>query len=227
MLYFNGTRKPDYKNTGRIDYTTYWQQRGVSINKKLKEREFIMARLIPKGSSVYDISCGSSRLPLVLKEADCKVTVSDVSPLILEEQKKHGISTSILDLNCISEKEINAQYDFIILSEVLEHLTNPEEVIRTFSPHTTRFIVTIPNSAFYRYRIHLFFFGRFFTQWAVHPSEHVRYWSHRDFKDWLGDMDVVLEHAEASNGLSLFGMPLYRWWPNLFGHQILYVCRTK
>lgn len=227
MFKFNGTRKPDFRNIKSIDYDQYWRERGVSIQKKLKEREVIMRDTIKSGSKVYDIGCGTSRLPLCLKENGCSVKVSDLSKIILEEFERNGIRTSVLDLRNINEKDVNEYFDYIIMSEVLEHLYNPEDVVKILSKKTKRFLLTIPNSAFYRYRIHLLFFGRFFTQWAFHPSEHIRYWSHKDFMDWLWAMDLTVDKVMPSNGFSILGIPIFKWWPNMFAHQIVYVCNTN
>ena len=227
MFYFNGTRKPDFRNIQRIDYDSYWNHRGVNINKKLKEREMTMMGLIAPGSLVYDVGCGSSRLPLELAKKGCEVCVADISPVILQEFTKHAIKTEKIDLTSITSMAVKGRYDYIILSEVLEHLSNPEEVITAYSAHTDFFLLTVPNSAFYRYRLHLMFVGRFFTQWAFHPSEHLRYWSSSDFRDWIGAMGLRLIRATPVNGLTLLGIPLYRWWPNMFAHQIVYMCRTS
>lgn len=226
MFKFNGTRKPDFKNINKIDYDNYWRQRGVKINSKLKEREEIIFDKIPTQSKILDIGCGSSRLPLDLKEKGCNVVVSDISPVILDEFTKLNVKTIVMDLEKTSSLENIGQYDYIILSEVLEHMYNPEEIIDRLSSHTKYFVLTIPNSAFYRYRIHLMFFGRFFTQWVVHPSEHIRYWSHKDFLDWIKDMGLKLQKSESSNGLYFLGLPIYKWWPNMFGHQIVYICEV-
>src|SRR6185295_5987061 len=90
---------PDFPKLGRIDYSDYWRDRGFEINKKLKEREEIMLAMIPKGARVLDIGCGNSRLPLSLKEKGCSVEVGDVSPIVLDAFRKHGIDASVIDLN--------------------------------------------------------------------------------------------------------------------------------
>ncbi len=226
MFYFSGTRKPDFKSIKKIDYNNYWKERGFSINKKLKEREEIILKFIPNGSKVLDLGSGNSRLPLSLKENGCTVSVGDVSDQVLEGFKKFGIETLHVDLEN-SSASVGGSYDYIILSEVLEHTSNPEEILVNLKNFTKNFCLTIPNSAFYRYRIHLMFGGRFFTQWVYHPSEHLRYWSHSDFLDWLEALGLVVKKVESSNGLSLLGLPVHKWWPNLFGHQICYFVQTE
>lgn len=228
MFYFPFTRKLDYGNLERIDYDEYWKKRGFEINKKLKEREVIMLEHIPAGSRVLNAGGGNSRLSLDLAEKGCEVVVGDISPIVLEEFRKRGVPTMSLDLEDSSSLiNMKSQFDYIILSEVLEHMKYPEEVVRALAPHTRYLFLTVPNSAFYRYRIHLLVFGRFFTQWAHYPSEHLRFWSYSDFKDWLKALKLELVKTYPSNGFSLPGMPLYKWFPNLFCHQPCYLVKGK
>ena len=226
MFYFSGARKPDFNKIEKIDYDEYWRARGFHLNTKLKEREEMMLELIPKGSRVMDIGCGNSLLPVKLKEKGCAMSVGDISTLVLGGFKEHGISGVPVDLEKIDTTTIPQKLDYIILSEVLEHLRNPEDVIAKLSPHTRHFLITVPNSGFYRYRTHIMFGGRFFTQWVHHPSEHLRFWTHIDFLDWLAAQHVKVVHSESSNGFTLFGFApsLKNLWKNLFGHQILYIC---
>lgn len=230
MTNFIWTRKPNFTNIKSINYNYYWQERGFALNKKLKEREKIIFDLVPTKSDVLDVGCGNSLLPVSLKNKDCNVVVADISDEVLKGYSKFGINGIVIDLEKINKCIDNLKhYNYIILSEVLEHTKNPEEIITVLSKYTDNFIITVPNSAFYRYRLHLMFGGRFFTQWVYHPSEHLRFWSHIDFLDWLSVMNLSLIKAEASNGFSFFGSSswLKNWWPNLFGHQIVYFCSVK
>jgi methionine biosynthesis protein MetW len=229
MLYFEGTRKPDFRNISNINYDEYWRARGFNISGKLKEREVIVRGLIKKNSKILDVGCGNSLLPLKLKEDGHNVSVADISSVVLKGYSENGISALELDLDKVSLFNSNESFDYIILSEVLEHTKNPEEIISTLKKYTERFIITIPNSAFYRYRFHLMFTGRFFTQWVMHPSEHIRFWSHIDFLDWLDALNLNVEKTYASNGFSLFGLTpwLKNIWKNLFAHQIVYLCKVK
>jgi len=229
MFYFKGTRKPDFKNIQKIDYDRYWSERSFGLNKKLKEREMIMFNMIPSGARVIDMGCGNSLLPVKLKEKGVSISVADTSGVVLSGYEEYGIPGKRIDLENVGLYQFAEEYDFIILSEVLEHTKNPEEIINTLSSITDRFLLTVPNSAFYRYRLHLMFIGRFFTQWVYHPSEHIRFWSYSDFIDWLSSLGLVVEKTVSSNGFSLFGLVpgLKNVWKNMFGHQIVYLCHTQ
>lgn len=228
MFFFIGTRKPDFSNIRNIDYNEYWKTRGFQVNKKLKEREEIMLGLIPSGSRVADFGCGNSLLPVKLKEKKCEVTVGDISDVVLEGYQKHGIKGKHLNLEEVETLRFDGVFDCIVLSEVLEHTKNPENIVQALKKYTRSFLITIPNSAFYPYRFHLFFGGRFFTQWVHHPSEHIRFWSHIDFLDWLSAMGLEIVETRASNGFSFFGLlpGLKNFWTNMFGYQIVYHCKV-
>jgi methionine biosynthesis protein MetW len=224
MFYFSGTRKPDFKNISKEIYTGYWQSRDFKLRDKLMEREVIFFNWIKPNLKVLSIGCGNSRLLYELKEKkNCKVFGIDIEQTVIDELNKIGIESKTAD---ISKANFNLQdffdeqkFDYIILSEILEHLVLPENLIEKIINSADNFLISIPNSAFYRYRIGLMFNGRFFTQWAKHPAEHLRFWSHKDFLDWLKARDLKIIKIKSSNGPKF----LRDFWQNMFGHQICYL----
>lgn len=222
MFYFRGTRKPDFRNIQTIDYDEYWRTRGFELRTKSMERESIFFDWIPEGASVLDIGCGNSRLLYELKnKKHCRVFGIDTSQLVLDGQKKFGVEVKLADIES-DEFAVGGVYDYIIVSEVLEHLRLPENLLKKLVPHARYLLLSVPNSAFYRYRLGLMFRGRFFTQWRYHPSEHLRFWSHKDFLEWLLAQGFQVEKVAASNGF--LGKSL---WPNLLGHQMCYLVKPK
>lgn len=221
-------RKPDFPANGQFDYDAYWDKRGWSVAETLKPREKIICDRIPAGAKVIDIGCGNARLPVALKEKGVDITVADVSAGVLAGYKSHGIAGKVIDLEKVQEHGLTETYDYIIMSEVLEHTSNPEEIILTLTPHTKHFMLTVPNSAAYMFRYGLFVRGRFFTQWVLHPSEHLRYWSHLDFLDWLTALRLQIVHCEVTDGFSFRGrLPwLPNLWKNLLGFRMVYECET-
>lgn len=227
MFYFHGVRKPDFTRMKKMDYDEYWRKRGFTMRNKLFEREVIFFNWIPEKSKVLDIGCGTSRLLVELKEKKhCTSHAMDVSPLVIEGLEKYSIKGWTGDLED-KNFTLPEHYNYIVLSEVLEHLREPEELLEKLSPQTDYFIVSIPNSAFYRYRLSLLLDGRFFTQWECHPSEHLRFWSHTDFLAWLKALDFEVIESRASNGLDVGPLKLFEHFPNLFGHQICYLIKAK
>jgi len=225
MFNFIGTRKPDFKNIDENVYDHYWSGVGYKMREKLMEREEIFLDWIKDSSRVLSIGCGNSRLLYELKnKKGCTVIGIDIAESVVAGLRKEGIECIRQD---ISEKDFDLsklfseRFDYIIMSEILEHLALPELLIRNAASHADTLVISIPNSAFYRYRVGITFRGRFFTQWIKHPSEHLRYWSHIDFLDWLAAMGLEVLEAKPSNGPAY----LRDIWPNMFGHQICYMAK--
>lgn len=222
MFYFSGSRKPDFRNIKKSNYDDYWRVRGFSMRDKLMARENIFMDWISPGSKVLDIGCGNSRLLYeLIQQKKCQVKAMDISLLVVEGLGKEGIPGETVDIES-ANFSVSGQYDYIIASEVFEHMRDPEILIDKLKVQTKYLVLSIPNSAFYRFRLGLLLKGRFFTQWRHHPSEHLRYWSHKDFLDWLEAMGLEVVKYKASNGFELKHV-----WPNMFGHQICYLTRVK
>jgi methionine biosynthesis protein MetW len=226
MFYFVGSRKPSFKDISRIDYDQYWLARGFELRSKLMAREKICFGWIKPNSSVLDVGCGNSRLLFELKnKKNCKVFALDCSALVIDSlNQKNDIPGQVIDITksdfeFVKEKE----YDYIILNEVLEHLANPEEVINKLKTKSRCLIISIPNTGYYRYRLNLMFNGRFPTQWYKHPSEHLRFWTHKDFLIWLDDLGFDLMDCRTSDGFHFFK----NHWKNIFGHLISYLVKIK
>ncbi len=227
LFYFFGTRKPNFKNIKFLDYNDYWRHRGIKLRKKLRAREKIFIDWVRPGTKVLDIACGDAPVLLELKnKKNCHVTGFDISELILNEQSKASVHTQKRDISS-DDFILKENYDYIIMSEVLEHLVFPEKLIAKIKNKANYLIISIPNSAFYRYRLSLLFKGRFFTQWAYHPAEHLRFWSHTDFVDWLLAMGLKIVDVKASNGLTFGPIKLFNLNKNLFGYQICYLVKNK
>lgn len=223
-------RKPDFTKIPDIfNYDDYWENRGWEINKALRKREQVALELIPAGAKVIDIGCGTSRLPVELKKKGVDITVFDVSDKVLNGYSQYGIGGGFLDLETFDISSLPFNYDYVILFEVLEHLRYPESVIKKISKCTKNIIITVPNSAAFYYRYGLLVKGRFFTQWVLHPSEHLRYWSHIDFVDWLTAMELKVEKSVATDGFTARGLlkGLPNVWKNLFAERVLYNCSTS
>ena len=175
---------------------------------------------------MLDIAVGNSGLLSSLKKNKmCDVYAFDISQKVVDAQNEEGIIAEKRDISVDDFNNIR-KCDFLILSEILEHLPLPEMLMKKLSNKADFFLVSVPNSAFYKFRLQLLF-GRFLKQWVFHPSEHLRFWSHCDFLEWVDSMGFDVVKYEASNGLDIGPFKLYKYMPNLFGHQICYLLKTK
>jgi len=201
-----------------LDYEKYWQARGEF---GFSTRFAVFAGIINEGSSVLDIGCGEGSGLKWLKDAKGITGEGvDISAKAVEMARAKGISASQADV-VSPDFTISKAYDFIIISEVLEHITCPEELMRKVKgKFNNALIVSLPNIGHYIHRLRLLF-GRFPVQWTCHPAEHLRFWTIRDFRDWVREQGYRVESTHTHTGFLFF----HRIMPNLFADSVVFVLK--
>lgn len=184
--------KDDFQDIA-IDYDDYWEEkRGDSLGSLSdwqKERADIILSNIEKEYpvTVTDIGCGDGSILLYIKgKSNIKRVIGvDSSGFALNKAKMLGVETYQVNLNDLESIDEVSPSDYFLILEVLEHLSNPENLLDIIYKKTGKGIFfSFPNSGFILHRARLLF-GRFPLQWRVHPSEHLRFWTYKDLKWWL------------------------------------------
>lgn len=209
-----------------IDYEEYWALLSQQTETYVPTRFKIIGDMIEEGSSVLDLGCGDGTLLRYLKDTKGIIAKGiDISRTAVELAKRKGIDAEVADIE--SEKfQISATYDYIVASEVLEHLAKPERVMQKCRGKFLKYLViTVPNTGFIGYRLRLLV-GRTPKQWMFHPGEHLRFWSVKDFIFWCSELGFKVE--------SYYGIPegflilnLWKLCPGLFSNYILYKIKVS
>lgn len=117
-------------------------------------------KLLPEGATVLDIGAGSGVLGRVLDRAGKRVTIDAVEPnhFAIELARPfyryiyHGYAQA--HFQTIRE----TQYDYVVLADVIEHITAPETFLAELLANvreSTKIIISIPNIAFGGVRLSL------------------------------------------------------------------------
>lgn len=198
-----------------MDYDAYWRAKGDML---FTGRCPVLARLVKPGASVLDIGCGEgTTLKFLQEKANVRGLGLDISAEAVAMAKQKGIDARKADASA-PDFSVDSDYDHIIISEVLEHIPNPEELLSKVKGRARiSLLISIPNSAYYIHRLRLFF-GRFPVQWAFHPGEHLRFWSLTDFRELLEEKGFRVLSVNTHSGF-LF---LHSFWPNLFADSAIF-----
>ncbi|MCD6497201.1 MAG: methyltransferase domain-containing protein [Deltaproteobacteria bacterium] len=211
----------------------YWEQRQRTDATMARRRARIARRMesvaeeIEDGSTVLEIGCGSGDLLDVIRgrRPNCSLKGIDLSPEAVQVARTRGFDVEQRDVMSLDPNATDP-VDFIVLSEVLEHLSDPETVLmRCGSIARRRIIVTIPNVAFVLHRIRLGLFGKFPVTTVFHIREHLSLWSVSDFLFWADRIGFRVVSTKGFGGVTSFGMN--ELWPNLLATQALYVLERK
>jgi len=116
--------------------------------------EFIRLKNVSRyisGKKILDCGCGSSKI-LNFLDTDCFYTgIDSISKIIIKNKASHP-HHDFLCLNLENDSfSTLGKFDSIILSAVIEHLSNPEALLRKLYVHShnnTILIITTPNPKF-------------------------------------------------------------------------------
>ncbi|TVP41702.1 methionine biosynthesis protein MetW [Candidatus Nitrosocosmicus arcticus] len=173
------------------DYDKYHSN--VSTGKLLRF-ELIKNWVIPD-STILDVGVGDGLMSeLFVKNKNASILGMDISNVACEKAKERGIPVVVKDINnglCLNEDEF---YDYILLIEVIEHTIYPQKILQDALAHCKKgVIVTIPNSAYIKWRIQLM---RGFS--PRQSFTHLHYWSINDFKIFCRKLDIEILDSKFS-----------------------------
>ena len=213
------------------DYDEYWQNRGFHAPSLYRAK--ILSKCIEPDSKILDIGCGDGTvIEFLSKNNKPKEIIGiDISKRAVDYVKNKGYEAYELDV--LSDDFVkflgNKYFDYIIITEVLEHIQDPEKVVVAIKNHFNKSIfISIPNSGFFLHRLRLLF-GRFPVVVIVqHVKEHVRFWTLKDFIYWcnyLGyNVDNIISSLLSEHKFVDFFKNKF---PSLFAEQIIYVVSKK
>ena len=103
-------------------------------------------------------------------------------------------------------------------------MPNPEQLILKLRGRFRKYlIITIPNTGFAGERLRLLL-GRFPKQWALHPSEHLRFWTVTDFIFWCQQLGFRVEkYYGILDEFYDIKIKVWKYYPKLFSRYILYI----
>ncbi|MBP7087678.1 MAG: methyltransferase domain-containing protein [Candidatus Omnitrophica bacterium] len=204
---------------GPEDYWKKMIQEGVRVDISYPRIVEISEQIIKDKSRVLDVGCGSGAFLKALKRnKDILGLGIDSSITAITIAKNNGVNARIFDFLAGNLKELG-EFDYVTCFEVLEHIQNAEYFIKrlvsTFDK--AQFIFSIPNTGFIYHRIRLLL-GCFPKQWVIHPAEHIRFWTKKDFKLVLENLGLQIIKIYAAS-TPIF---LSRKYPGLFSESLIF-----
>jgi methionine biosynthesis protein MetW len=221
----------DYEYVSRfgaeMNYEAYWAARSrldSDEERAMYAHKFrLIAGLVEPGSSVLDIGCGDGRLLEYLREKrSVRVRGVELSQVACGLARQKGLDVVQADVTA-DGWSLEEPVDYIIMSEVLEHLPSPERLLlRLKDVCRRRLLVDVPNTGAINDRLRLLF-GRTPKQWVFHPEEHLRFWTVPDFLLMCRQLGLKVErYYGLYDPFFNVGLPWWRIVPGLLSRYVLY-----
>ncbi len=185
----------------------------------------LIESLIEPDSSVLDVGCGDGQLLVnLVRDKNTKGSGIEIDQeLVLDCICRHLpiIQQDVEEgLRFYGDKS----FDYIILSQTLQTVKEPEKVFKELLRVGKKVIVSFPNFAHWRCRAQMMLAGkapvtkRLPFEW--HNSPNIHFLSLKDFDRFCDKLGVKVEDRIA---LSKARLSPVRFAPNLFAEQVIYV----
>jgi len=186
----------------------------------------IIADLVHPGARVLDLGCGDGEL-LAHLQANKQVNGYglEIDPSNITTCIRKGVNVIEQDLNSGLGNFENDSFDMVVMTETLQSVRRPDELLTELLRIGGECIVTFPNFAYWRCRAYLAFRGMMPVSkhlphsWYDTPNIHLC--TFRDFEQLCHDKQIniierfVVDADHASR-------PLINRFPNFFGAFAFY-----
>lgn len=106
----------------------------------------LLADLIPDGSRVLDLGCGSGTLLAhLITEGDCRGTGVEIDPGAVLAAIGRGVPVVELDIDTQLDDFADDSYDVVVLSRTIQTIRRPRQVLQQMARIGDTLIVSVPN----------------------------------------------------------------------------------
>jgi homoserine O-acetyltransferase len=224
--FLGATYRPDVKKAGiQTKIPDSSQPMNIEQAKRTRIDYEQIESLIEPDSTVLDIGCGDGQLLANLAtdknikgvgielDQDLVVQCVEKGLPIIQHNVEHGL-----------ENYTDNSFDYVILSQTVQTIKNPEKVFAELLRIGAKVIVSFPNFAHWRCRVQLLLGGKAPVtrqlpfEW--HDSPNIHCLSLKDFEEFCSKLGVKIEKRIPLHKTTLSPV---RFAPNLFAEQVVYV----
>jgi methionine biosynthesis protein MetW len=160
-----------------------------AINTGNLSRAKLIEDWIEPNATVLDVGVGDGTVSeYLIKNKKVNVIGLDISATACEKARQLGIETEIRDITNGLGLADCTLYDYILLLEVIEHTAYPHRILIDAINHAKKgVIVTIPNSAYIKWRIQML------RGYVPRQSfTHLHFWSVKDFEIFCKETNIQI-----------------------------------
>ena len=191
----------------------------------------LIADMIEPGTRVLDAGCGNGMLlDYLWRNKNVDARGIEISTQGVQACVSAGLSVVQGDVETDLKDYPNDAFDYVILSQTLQAMHEPREVLEQMMRIGKRAVVSLPNFAYWRLRLYLMFKGRMPMseslpyEWYNTPNIH--FCTIRDFVALTKEMNLTIEQSlfldeEGSSKTIGNSVAMANW----FGEQGVFLLR--
>ncbi len=154
------------------------------------------------GAAILDVGAGRGALGEALRTMGyyvCAIEANEMAASVASSKVDQVILSDLHDMNEINNVLMDKTFQYIIFSDVLEHVFDPLAVLRLYLPllaEDGKLLVSLPNAVNWltRFQIMLGMFDYKMT--GVMDRTHIRFFTHRSAKKMLEASECIVENMD-------------------------------
>ena len=177
-------------------------------------------QLVEFNCTVLDVACGDGDLlDLLQQQKNCIGYGVERDEVAIAACTEKGISVLHQDLSKGLEHFAEAMFDYILMSNALQEMQNPELLIKNMLQLGKNVIISFPNFSYWDCRRQLFFKGRMPVtqnlQYQWYDTPNIHFFTIADFQEFCKKQNItIVQSYYLAN--TFIDRLLVRLWPNLF-----------
>lgn len=193
----------------------------------------LIETLIEEDRKILDIGCGDAKLMRQL-ENNIKATTHGIE--INRDLALQAISNGFNVIHGNAENDLsqysNNSFDYVILSQTLQAMMKPKEILSELLRIGSKAIVSFPNFGHWKIRLQLLVSGRMpvtdTLPYTWYETPNIHFFTIKDFLSLCSEMNIVVEKSIGltSKGRQ-FNISESRMGVNLFTHEAIFLLSYK
>jgi methionine biosynthesis protein MetW len=156
--------------------------------------------IVDMGSSVLDLGCGNGDLlSLLVREKEVKAQGIEIDEKAIFECVARGLSVFQDDIDTGLPEYGDKSFDFVILNQSIQQVKRPGVALKEALRVGKKVIVGIPNFAFIKARMQIFFSGRVpvtpSLPYEWHDTPNLHFLSLTDFTEFCKKRGIRIEKS--------------------------------
>ena len=209
------------------DFINYSLYREAEDLKRIRFISSFINNIGNKNLRILDFGCGDGNISFQLAREGYRVTAIDVSEEAIQQARiLHNHTNITYECKSIGDLSVEEHFDIVVCSEVLEHTTNPLDVLRSLVSILFQngfLVITIPNGfgpremfvtkpvqrmmrdrESYSYKAittikRALGFNGLSVHSSAHNMEHIQFFRLSDICNYAAELNLSIIHIGASN----------------------------
>lgn len=193
----------------------------------------LIETLIEEDRRILDIGCGDAKL---MRQLENNIKASTHGIEINRDLALQAISNGFNVVHGNAENDLsqysNNSFDYVILSQTLQAMIKPKEILSELLRIGSKAIVSFPNFGHWKIRIQLLVSGRMpvtdTLPYTWYETPNIHFFTIKDFLSLCSEMNIVVEKSIGltSKGRQ-FNISESRMGVNLFTHEAIFLLSYK